>query len=499
MFNYHERLYIFKKSDGEIISFFHDARQNICYQLLINRRTWSSPVVLHRNAYKYFYVDMDRDNVFHIVFQDNEGNINYSRLGGQTIRSVPVLNSKTPLVYDKKLFLAPLKEGVYIFYVLQHENSFFLGYQVLSGGRIGNPKVVDYVSGSSIPCSIVYDRDENIYVFYQAHDGKYMQLGYRKYTIAQRSWSEFSSITKFSGNCEYPRSLVDENGVIHLLYQRKGSRYYELVYQQKTPDKHLWSEEFVIHSSPYSFENASILNSNGDIIVYWVRENTIYYSTGTQGGYMWMRPARLSFPASRTLQCISFKANASRDNGVHLPPGIYPGSLSYGLQLAFYPGETSEDISRQMAWAGADGADGNVAAKKIIMDTFRKMQGNIDDVRESLCLTRMEISKLANSYNELKTEMNKFAIRLKMIESRLASLEGNAAVKAEHEPESARYPEEKAQFEQETQYAPTDEQSSIKPDGLKLADETAGLKPSSSIPPDKLKEWEEWEGPEEWN
>lgn len=488
MFNYHNRQYIFRRSSGEIWNFFHDMNQDLCYQTLTRRRTWSSPVVLHKNTYKHFYVDMDRDGTFHILYQDNEGNIYYSRLGGQSIKSVPVLNSKTPMVYNKQLFLAPFKSSVYIFYVLHHDNSFLLGCQVLSGGRISNPKVVDYVSGSSLPCSIVYDANENIYVFYQSHDGNFLQLGFKKLTKGQKNWSDFTPITKYNGNCEYPHALIDENGVIHLCYQRRSSKYYELVYQQKAPDRNLWSPEIVIHSSPYSFENASILNSGGDIIVYWVRENTIYYSAGTQGGVMWARPARLSFPVSRMLQCLCFKSGSATDNSPHLPPGIYPGSLSYGLQLAFYPGDAQEDISKQ----ASSQEDSREDVRKLLMDTFKKMQGNIDEIREVLSLTKIELSKLTTAYNELLTGLNKHEIRFKMLESRLPSSKAEPLIKPEIKPE----------IKQEIKPDDLDvkpDSLNEKPDELSESHEVTGKKPAPSLPPDKLKEWEAWEGPEEWN
>ncbi len=482
MFNYQNRQYIFRRSDGELWNFFHDMKHNLCYHTLTRRRMWSNPVVLHRNTYKYFYVDMDRDDMFHILFQDNEGNINYSRLGGQSIKSVPVLNSKTPLVYNKQLFLAPFKSSVYIFYVLQHENSFLLACQVLSGGKIGSPKVVDYVSGSSLPCSIIYDNNENLYAFYQSHDGKYLQLGYKKFTMAQKSWSDFTPITKYSGNCEYPHALMDNNGVIHLCYQRRAPKCFELVYQQKAPDKNLWSSETIIHSSTYSFENASLLSTNGDIVVYWVRENTIYYNTG-QSGNVWSKPARLSFPTSRMLQCLSFKSNSARDASIlqgdeqgesqrevlQLPPQIYPGSLSYGLQLAFYPGDTPGDASQQITYSNNDTGDGGVAVKKLLMDAFKKMQGNIDEIREGWSLTKIELAKLTNAYNELLNELNKYAIRVKMLESRLSSSKESPLKK-----------------------------DSLKTDASDEADESKEQKAEPSLPPDKLKEWEDWDGPKEW-
>lgn len=347
MYNFNNRQYIFRQSNGDTWYFFCDSRQNLCYRTLNRQNSWSNAVVLRKDVYQYFYADIDQNDQFHILFQDTGGNIYYSLLDNSSIRTLPLLASKNPSTYNKQFSIAFAENDTYFFYVLHHENSFMLACQSLSGNRVSNPKVIDYVSGSSIPCSVVYDRAQNIYVFYQSFDGKYLQLGYKKLGSQQKAWSDFTPVTKFAGNCEYPHAITDRNSVIHLCYQRRAPKAFELVYQQKSPDKNLWTPEIVIHSSVYSFENASIIQASDGLIIYWVRDDIIYYSVGTQNGAVWSKPARLSSFAGQQFQCICWKSNSPKDmirdddreikkeNRSVLPPNFYPGSVSAGLKLAF--------------------------------------------------------------------------------------------------------------------------------------------------------------------
>lgn len=307
MFNFHNRHYIFRQSDGQIRDFYCDMGQNLCCSTLGRNGLWSGATVISRNVHQYFCAELDRDDYYHILFQDNNGNIIYARTDGQYVKTFPVLNSKTPAVYNKQLYIAPLGDEIWLFYVLQHDNSFLLAYQLLKDNRPGAPKIVDYVSGSSIPCSVLYDFDRNIYAFYQSYDGKYLQLGYKKFYTARKHWSDFTAVTKYQGNCEYPHAVMDSSGTIHLCYQRRAPKLFELVYQQKAPDRNLWSAETVLHSSVHPFENASVLRVDDRIIVYWIRDDIIYWCADSLSGDNWTRPARYGSQPGRRLQCICFK------------------------------------------------------------------------------------------------------------------------------------------------------------------------------------------------
>jgi archaellum component FlaC len=575
MFNFHNRQYVFRQSNGELWNFYCDSRQNLCYNSLTRRGTWSNGSVLIKNVYHYFYADMDQDDTFHLIFQDSDGNINYSRLNGQSIKSVPLLNSKTPAVYNKQLFLAPFRNNVHFFYVLQHENSFMLAYQVLSNNKISNPRVIDYVSGSSLPCMVCYDKAQNLYVFYQSYDGKYLQLGYKKLSTTLKSWSEFTPITKYSGNCEYPHVSVDDSGIIHLCYQRRAPKFFEMVYQQKTPDRNLWSAEEIVHSSVHSFENASILQESGNITVYWVREETIYYNSSSLAGNNWGKAARFNFTAGRQLQCLSYKSNSPaahvvgmeegdtspRRETTQLPPVIYPGTLSSGLKLAFAANDSIEDVtqlfgfSEDSAGAGvmgessrSDGSSrmgdgsqfsggssgrGNTSSpssrhgvtgsksssglsnssgssgndlKSLMLDAFKQLQHRVDEVRDGASATKEELTKLTNAYNQLNRELAKYTIRLNMLESQLGQAKKTGsrldelsneikALKEVKVPKEVKTPE--TVFEQ-NEDVPDESTKTVLKQEVPASGKTTEKLPLASLDPDKLKEWEEWEEPKEW-
>jgi len=502
MYNFHNRQYIFRQSDGTLWNFFCDHRQELCYSTLTERGLWSSGVVLHKNATRYFYVEMDEDDVFHLLFQTGTGNIHYSRLDGQSIRTVPVLNSKTPAVYNKQLYIAPLKDNVYLFYVLQHENSFMLAYQTLSSSRLGTPKVVDYVSGSSQPCSIAYDYDQNIYTFYQSYDGKYLQLGYKKFNTVLKHWSDFTPVTKYAGNCEYPHVIVDNNGIIHLCYQRRTPKLYEMVYQQKAPDRNLWSREIIVHSSVHSFENASILQVQQKIVVYWIRDDIIYFNSGSLDGDGWNKASRHITQFGRQLQCLCYKSNregdvSPRGDISQLSPCIYPGTLSNGLKLAFYMGDISQFNARDSS-SGAGTVAGS-SISRLLPDVLGRLQEIVDEINENRSQSKKEMNRLANAYSDLKKEVEKYAIRLNMIEKQLSQLK-RLPVTAEADAIPAP-PSPVASEPSPASGTPSSHGSPAVPASPAASEYIRSSYPSEKVrptlDPEKLKEWEEWTEPEE--
>ncbi len=598
MFNFYNRHYIFRQSNGEIRDIFCDSRQNLCSCTLTRKGIWSEAAVLNRNVNPYFYAELDQENKYHILFQDSNGNINYSMLEGQSARTIPVLNSKTPSVYNKHLYIAPLKESIYLFYVLQHDNSFLLAYQLISKNKAGTPKIVDYVSGSNIPCALLYDSFSNIYAFYQSYDGKYLQLGYKKFNTVQKHWSDFSPVTKYNGNCEYPHAIIDSCGTIHLCYQRRAPKLFEMVYQQKAPDRNLWSSETVLHSSIHSFENASILQIDDRVTVYWIRDDVIYYSAAPLSGEGWSKPARYGSQLGRQFRCVCYKDQIEREAGGEaggrficfpgdgslkgdspslgdlssLSPGIYPGIVSNGFNLAFTNADSVVGGSPfpQFPPSGKDAAlPSEDEIKKLVLGAFKQMQESISEVRTGWSEAKKEMTKLTNAYIDLTKEIGKYSVRLNMLESKLSQL-NNPYRKAESvlpgintenlnvpysgtlktreafaKPENYSHPDKSPAKLIETSSGeyeiidrmpgqnkksgePSAEKSSKNSEaaerlskdsaaealqrdstselpqkdtasGTLQKDITPSGKPGSSLDPDALKAWEEWQEPREWS
>lgn len=407
MYNTSNRQHILTQSTGTVWNFFYDEKLGICYSNLTKRNNWANPVSLVKNAYKTFYADIDQDDKFHLLFQDAQGNIIYSRLESESIVNIPVLNSKIPSVYDKHLRIIPLKNNIHFFYVLQHENSPFLAYQTLSDGKISNPKVIDYVTASTIPYSIVCDKASNIYAFYQSSDGKNLQLGFKKYNPVQKYWSEFTPVTKYEGNCENPKLVIDSKDILHLCYQRQNQRQYEMVYLQKTPEKNLWSNESIVHSSAHPFDNSSILCVNDDVIIYWIREDAIFYNTGSQSGSVWGKPSRYSFPVSRQLMCMHYSTNNTLEAGRIAVQDI-PGCFIGGLKTAFYQpqSEPAENHSAE-------------DLKNLLLESLKLLKASVEELKEGELEIRDEINKINTAQQELEKDLVKNNVKLNYLESQL--------------------------------------------------------------------------------
>lgn len=409
LYNSANKQYVFKQSSGKVWNFYHDNSLGLCYSTLTRKNTWTEPVSIQKNTHQSFYADIDSEDRFHILFQDGQGNIFYTLLEDDSIKTVPVLNSKTPTSYNKYLHLIPLN-NIHFFYILQHNNNTILAHQVLSEGAVSTPRVIDYVMNNSCPYCAICDKLNNVYVFYQSFDGKHLQIGYKKFIPLQKFWGEFIPITKFSGDCEFPRAIIDNNNVIHICCQRRSARHHELVYQQKVPDRNMWTNEVIIHSSAYPFESSSIVYINEAIIMYWVRDDIIYYSSSNDGGSTWSKPSRYNFPAGRQLFCLSYSTNTPSEAGKIAVRDI-PGSFINGLRLAFY-----HDVLDRDSNLSPD------ELRNMIVESLKLLKGSVEELKEADTGIREDISKLTLIQQSLEKELTKYSVKLNLIENEISQV-----------------------------------------------------------------------------
>lgn len=411
MYNPNRKQYIFKQSSGKVWNFFYDEKLGLCYCTLTKRNTWTDPAAIHKDLHPPFHADMDYEDNFHILYQDRAGNINYTFMNADTLRTTPVLQSKQPTPYNKHLFLLPVNRNqVHLFFIIEYNNNRMLSHQVLSEGRAGNPKVIDYVTGGSLPYSITTDSTGVIHAFYQASDGTYLQLGCKKYSPAQKGWSEFVQTTMNDCNSEAPHVATDKRNVIHLCYQRLVQKQFELVYQQKIPDRNLWTGETVLHSSAYPFALSSLVCSNNNVTAYWIREEMIYHTTSTDNGSSWSKPARYQFQAGRQLLCIAYRSNAPQEADRFQAQEL-PGSFLGGYKLAFLPqGDNTPDTLSPNE------------LKNMIVESLNLLKGNVEEVREALTKLEERFNTLQYAQETLDRELVKTSLKLGLLENEQSQL-----------------------------------------------------------------------------
>lgn len=403
MYSSDKKQYIFVQSSGRILNLYYDSRLGLCLSVLTKRSTWTEPIPVQKNAYNYFFADIDTEDRIHIIFQDRQGNISYSCINNNSVSTIPILNSKSVSSYNKHFFLIPFKNNIHLFYVLRHDGSNLLAHQVLEGSKAGSPRVIDYVAEGDFPYCAILDKSNSMYVFYQSFDGKYLQLGCKKYNFSQNFWGDFSAITRFDGNSEYPRAITDKDGVIHICYQRCFEKQLELVYQQKIPDRSLWTSEVVIHTSAYNFRDSSILCMDDSIIIYWVRDDIIYYSSSKDSGITWSKPSKYNFIAGRQLMCMQYSSNSLYDNAKTSIKEI-PGAFINGIKLAFYQqaAQTSGLAPHEL--------------KDMIVDSLKALKNNAEELRDNDKILQQDISKVELTLQKLEREFIKYTVKLDLLQ-----------------------------------------------------------------------------------
>ena len=333
MYNSRNKQFVFKDSQGKLWNFYYDINLGLCYSIFSKRLTWSEPKVIQSEVYNDYYVEIDKQDSFHIVYQDKKGNIIYSLLNQNEIaKAIPVLTSKAQALYNKHLSLVVANSSVHIFFIVEHNNTFLLSHQTIVDGVPVAPKRVDNIFESAQPYTVLFDTNEDIYAFYHISDGKNNQIGYKKFSIINNIWSEYSQITTFSYNCENPKVVIDRNGIFHICYQRKLEKQYQLVYQQKIPDRNMWTSESVLTSSLSAFFEYSMLALKNSLIVYWLRDELIYSTISNDLGSAFSKPLR-GTPLSKQFICIKFKSNSPYE---HLLAHEIPASFVNGFKLMFF-------------------------------------------------------------------------------------------------------------------------------------------------------------------
>ncbi len=399
MYSYMNRQFLLKQSTQVVHNFFYDTALGLCHSSLNRRNLWSDPIVIAKNLHRNFFVNIDKQDIFHAVFQDLKGNINYSFVDGSNIQTQPILNSKTSNIYNKHLHIIPFQNNINIFFVIYHENTIILSHQTIIAGKISPPKAIDYVIDNVNPYTVIHDSSENIYVFYQTSDGNNLQIGYKKYISAKQIWNEFIPITHYNGNCEFPNVIIDNNDIMHICYQRTADKQFELVYQQKIPSKNIWTDEIVIHTSNYSFDEASIVSTEKKLIIYWVRNDVIYYNYSTDIGMHWSKPARYNFSSGKQLICFNFKSNSTYDLNKIICTNI-PGVFFNGYKLAFYQ-ESSTDAKNL---TGDD-------LKNLILDSMNLLKDNIEVLKGSNVETKDRVHSIEQFQKKMERDIIKFQVK----------------------------------------------------------------------------------------
>lgn len=421
MYNSNSKQFVFKKSNNEIIALTHGGKNGICYSSLTKKNNWTMPISLEKQAQESFSACMDAKDIIHIIYQNSHGNIFYIHLDENSIVTLPMLGSKYPSLYNKYFNIITVKNNIHCFYVLLHNNKYLLTHQVISNKEVKNPQALGYINKNNLPYAVQASRAGDVYIFYQvpsAHNlqqqASAYQIGYKRYSFSDQHWDEFTPISSSVINpnaglkIDYPNVIIDNTDFIHLTYQKLVADRYELIYRQKPIEETAWSTETVIHTSLNPFDNSSIICINEKTIIFWVRNDIIYYSYSADKGNSWSKPNKYSFTVGKQLSCISYFTNDFYEVNRVVMNEI-PGSFVNGLKLAFY----DDLFSTVTSSINKDGL------RNIISENLKALNNTLNDLIEANNNIKTDIKRLKLFNTNILREIDKIFIKISYLENQI--------------------------------------------------------------------------------
>lgn len=424
MYNFKNKNYVFKKSSNRMMALTYEIRNGLCYSSLTKKNSWTMPVSLEKHAQESFSACMDSKDIIHAIYQNSHGNIFYIRLDETSIVSLPMLGSKYPSPYNKYFNIMAVKNNIHCFYVLLHNNKHLLTHQTISNKEVNNPQALGYINNNNLPYAAFASNSGDVYVFFQTaatsnlqQRASSFQIGYKKYSSLNQTWEEFVPISASDLNSktelkfDYPCVIIDNTNLMHFSYQKLVADRYELAYRQKPIEENVWSTETIIHTSLNPFENSSIICIDDRVIIFWVRNDTIYYSYSADKGNSWSKPNKYNFPVGKQLSCISYITNDFYEVNRVISKEI-PGSFINGLKLAFYDDLLSPE--------NTNGNKDN--ARSIISDNLKAFNNTLNDLIESNNTLKTDIKRLKLFNTNLLREIDKISIKINYLENQIRQL-----------------------------------------------------------------------------
>lgn len=421
MYNPNNKQFVFKDSEGKLWNFYYDNNQGICYSVFSKRSAWSEPKVVQPEAFEQFYVEIDEKDCFHLIYQDKKGNIIYCFMQqNETVKAMPVLTSKSHSVFNKHLSLIVANSSVHIFFIIEHNGIYMLSYQTITDGVPVAPKKVDNITVLPNPYTVVYDLNDDIYVFYHISDGKNNQIGYKKYSTVNKAWSEYSQITMFSSNSQNPKIVVDRNGIFHICYVRKQDKQFQLVYQQKIPDRNMWTSESILATSGTPISNFSILSVKSSLVIYYIKDDSLNSFISNDSGASFTRSSK-NTSLSRQHICVRYKSNSPYE---HVQANEIPATFVNGFKLMF----THDSVDLESGLSTDE-------MRGIITTELKILKRQVADLKDAQNIIFNNIKALESSQHNMEhslmKEISKIMIGIKPSKPNVEPLQENISTHVE--------------------------------------------------------------------
>lgn len=419
MYNPEQKQVIVKNSFGVSYHVFYEAGRGLCVRMLGESGIWSRGYVLSEESVNDFAVILDKDDIFHFVFQSADGRILYGHGRHGQIEIQVVLTSRDTSPWMKHVCLITHKDRILLFYLVRYQKRYLLSMQAIKDNTVLKPVAIDYVDGSGKNYQVVADRSEICHLFYTSNEGTVKRLNHRLYN---EDAGIFSAPEKLIGSEHEIRlcSAIGAEDRIHLLYRISSENLYQVYYRwadSGSPSGCLYKG-----GTPPGY--AGLVYNNGILRFFRISSDCIYSRTSGDNGETWTDEALVPLGTGTSLTCFIYFTNYAREQD--LICSELPGTFTKGYQLAFLSPEASVEFSRDLfpdasglrSPAGYGGIENKANEKKAAPD-------NRQEILQSPALKEIQkkVMLLQNLTENMQRDLTKLWLTQKGHEKKLTRLE----------------------------------------------------------------------------
>jgi hypothetical protein len=366
MYNPDQKQYIIKNSFGVSYHVYFEQGRGLCIRMLSDSRIWSRGYVLDKSAINDFAVALDKNDVFHFVFQTNKGSIMYGHGMHGQIEVHPILASKEATSYPKHVSLLLSGDTVLFFYIVKHQNQHILSMQSIQNGILSKPLAIDYVHDPSyIPFLDVSGKCHLVYI--NSNHNK-MQINHR---IIKDDFSIFNApsiIHSCEGNISSLSYVLTNANKIYIAFEVSKNGSYEVIFMNLLQAKQINT----LYTSKSPAGHIGLLYIGGVIYFYRTDRESIYFIYSNNEGLTWSNEA-LYATISNAI-CFSYTSNYSQEEKIYSQQ--IPGNFTRGYNLAFLNDETVNTIQETKKSSKEENSDYSNLKSKVL-----KLQ-NLTDIME---------------------------------------------------------------------------------------------------------------------
>ncbi len=334
---WHGNDHIVRFKSGKVWHFFSRKGCGIYFRRFDKNRGWQNEMQLVPHALDYFSLSIDRNDMLHLVYQDQGGQVKYMKYNGRDWdeQLVALYDPATYIVHF--VSVVPFNDGVHIFFSSGPNPStgmWNIHHCYFNGSKWVDDKIISYTAQKQ-PGPLYFDlHGKNLHMIYRSlFNGKY-QLFHCYFDDNLKRWSKPERITRSQTDCTTPSLLLNGNR-LHLVWTSIENANLQVKYISWNYNQHFkfgTEPETLLSGNESNCLYPQLLWAENRLWCIWYQNSDLYCCSSSDDGATWSEPKPMEWSHFKRCYCIRYCSNYPNDLTAFKLHRIY-ANLDTGLEL----------------------------------------------------------------------------------------------------------------------------------------------------------------------